>query len=315
MKMEKGRWVTVRYERNERNGQYRISVWKIDHNYELAFTLEGHDDCVNSVSFRADHLQLASCSDDKSVKIWSLESGQELGVLNHESKVADVEFSKAGDRLISSTGRIVLVWSLEGEPRILSCITVATSDIFPVALFNPVNENEVFVSGRINGEIGVWNIGQDMCMATNATPAEVVCMSVSPVGSRVACFFRNNTGAIIDFQLDTSVALAVGDGNDACFDGAGERLAVTEGSDIIILNAASAEPLLVIDCTKGSLDHKNRNLVLNIGWDATSNNIFATLWYRSVVFDSATGDILAVEEIRSSCYCRVRDIHHQMVLL
>ncbi|OHW95967.1 vegetative incompatibility protein het-e-1 [Colletotrichum incanum] len=45
-------------------------------------TLEGHSDSVNSVAFSGDGMQLASASDDRTVKVWDAATGQCLRTLN-----------------------------------------------------------------------------------------------------------------------------------------------------------------------------------------------------------------------------------------
>lgn len=104
------------------------------------FTLHGHKEFVNSICFSADNLQMASCSQDTTVRIWCLHSGQELSVLKHDSEVIDVEFNMGGDRLVSSSRKGASLWSLQGEAKLLTFLSA--SEWLSIALFNPLNEDE-----------------------------------------------------------------------------------------------------------------------------------------------------------------------------
>ena len=76
--------------------------------------LEGHTDCVSSVCFSPDGRQLASGSDDKSVRVWDLSSGREVKKLEgHTERVSSVCFSPDGRQLASgSDDKSVRVWDL-----------------------------------------------------------------------------------------------------------------------------------------------------------------------------------------------------------
>lgn len=286
---------------------YYISIWSVHPSYERIFILRGHRLCVTSICFSANSLQLASGSADATVKIWSLETGRKLRTLAHGSDIRKVEFNMAGDRLLSLTEVGVYIWSLESS-ELSSVLPVGYK--FSVALFNPLNDNELLAVGK--NTIVVWNIceGQEN-MITEIIPPKVLCMAASPAGSKVAYFYDRAKGAIFDFQLDSSVDIGVGDGNDACFDGIGGRLAVTEAFNIIILDTITAQPLFVIDCSIGSPVQED---VTNIGWAANSNFVLATMWNRWILIDSETGNILHAQD-GEFCFCVVRAVFQHVVLM
>ena len=59
--------------------------------------MPGHTEEVRSVSFSPDGKYVVSGSDDKSVKIWSTESGEVVRTLNgHTNNVYSVSFSPDG---------------------------------------------------------------------------------------------------------------------------------------------------------------------------------------------------------------------------
>ncbi|MEH1884926.1 WD40 repeat domain-containing protein, partial [Nostoc sp.] len=70
---------------------------------------------VSSVSFSPDGKTLASGSDDKTIKLWNLETGKEIRTLTgHSKSVSSVSFSPDGKTLASgSADKTIKLWNLE----------------------------------------------------------------------------------------------------------------------------------------------------------------------------------------------------------
>ena len=67
-------------------------------------TLEGHSDYVFSVSFSPDGTKVASGSDDMTVKLWDVTSGECLQTLEgHSNYVNSVSFSPDGTKVASGS--------------------------------------------------------------------------------------------------------------------------------------------------------------------------------------------------------------------
>ncbi|SLM37979.1 g-protein beta wd-40 repeats containing, partial [Lasallia pustulata] len=81
-------------------------------------TLEGHSDQVNSVAFSPDGKQLASGSDDETVRIWDVAMGATLQTLEgHSDQVNSVAFSPDGKQLASgSDDETVRLWDVPTGP-------------------------------------------------------------------------------------------------------------------------------------------------------------------------------------------------------
>ena len=71
--------------------------------------LEGHRDNVRSVSFSPDGSLVATASRDHDVRIWDVETGEEVvSPLQHNSEVRDARFSPDGRWIVTAAGRAAL---------------------------------------------------------------------------------------------------------------------------------------------------------------------------------------------------------------
>ena len=76
-------------------------------------TLEGHlDDGVIAAAFSPDGQTLASGGNDKTVRLWDVQTGAPKAALEHGSNVYEVAFSSDG-KIIASAGHdgTILLWS------------------------------------------------------------------------------------------------------------------------------------------------------------------------------------------------------------
>ena len=80
----------------------------------------GHSEVVNCCVFSPDGLKVASCSEDKTIKLWDVAGGTELCTLGgHSGAVSQVKFHLATTLQIASCGkdRLLMLHDSKGELR------------------------------------------------------------------------------------------------------------------------------------------------------------------------------------------------------
>ncbi|KAG0279280.1 U3 snoRNP protein, partial [Linnemannia exigua] len=80
-----------------------IQLWDIKSG-EMVATLPGHTDEIGGIIYSPTGDQIASWSDDKTIRLWSTWTNKCLHTLNHKDAVLHVAYSPDGQQLISATG-------------------------------------------------------------------------------------------------------------------------------------------------------------------------------------------------------------------
>ena len=107
----------------KKNGQNTDVVGVKREGFNLTKSLHGHSDFVSSVIYLPDKEQLVSASTDKTLKIWSLASGQCVQTLQgHSDAVNSVIYLPDKDQLVSASGDNTLkIWSLASGQCVKPC--------------------------------------------------------------------------------------------------------------------------------------------------------------------------------------------------
>ncbi|KAL8823663.1 MAG: hypothetical protein Q9191_005655 [Dirinaria sp. TL-2023a] len=132
-------------------------------------TLEGHTHVVSAVAFSPDGSLLASASDDETVRLWNLATGQEVQKLKgHSDEVSAVAFSQDGSLLASaSDDQTVRLWDPATGQEVQK-LEGHTDKVNAVAFSQ---DGSLLVSASFNETIRLWNsaTGQEMQMLKGHT--------------------------------------------------------------------------------------------------------------------------------------------------
>ncbi|WP_044210258.1 WD40 domain-containing protein [Coleofasciculus chthonoplastes] len=212
-------------------------LWQAVNKLKPYNSLEEHDSSVNSVSFSPDGKILASGSEDKTIKLWNLETGEAIATLDeHDSSVISVSFSPDGKTLASgSEDKTIKLWNLEtGEA--IATLDEHDSWVNSVS-FSP--DGKTLASGSEDKTIKLWNLETGEAIATlDEHDSSVISVSFSPDGKTLASGSGDNTIKL--WNLETGKAISTLTGHDSgvisvSFSPDGKTLASGSGDNTIKL--------------------------------------------------------------------------------
>ncbi|KJA17515.1 hypothetical protein HYPSUDRAFT_124978, partial [Hypholoma sublateritium FD-334 SS-4] len=174
------------------------------------YILKGHTSNVTSVALSTDGRQIASGSSDKTVRIWDLETGKQVGepFRGHTDYVYlqySVAFSPDGRRVVSGSGDETLrIWDLETGKQIGEPWKGHTSLVMSVA-FSP--DGKCVVSGSWDNTVRIWNseTGTQVGEPLQGHTFWVMSVAFSPDGKRIASGSMDDTVQVWDSETGTQV--------------------------------------------------------------------------------------------------------------
>ncbi|QMS86793.1 protein kinase [Nostoc edaphicum CCNP1411] len=159
----------------------------VSENYFLPKPLKGHYSDVNSVAFSSDGTTLGSASDDKTIKLWNLASGQEIRTLKgHSNWIWTVGFSPDSKTLASGSADMkIKLWNLE-TGKLIRTLEGHSDGITSVA-FSPDGKTLASGSASKDMKIKLWKLETGKLIRTleghiNGVPSVVF----SPDGKTLA---------------------------------------------------------------------------------------------------------------------------------
>ncbi len=159
----------------------------VSENSFLPKPFKGHSSDVNSVAFSPDGTTLGSASDDKTIKLWNLVSGEEIRTIEgHSNWIWTVAFSPDSKSLASgSADKTIKLWNLE-TGKLIRTLQGHSDGVTSVA-FSPDGKTLASGSASKDKTIKLWNLETGKLIRTleghtNGVPSVVF----SPDGKTLA---------------------------------------------------------------------------------------------------------------------------------
>ena len=145
-------------------GDYRgahgeVEVWRVrDQHRERV--MKGHTQKVVSVCVSSDGRLVASGSDDKTAKVWEVESGTDLKTFTGHSVEVTCVGIRDGHLLVTGSGdHTIRLWEV-GSGETIRVLEGHTNEVTSLS-FN--NTFELIASGSADKTIKVWEVTQGVC--------------------------------------------------------------------------------------------------------------------------------------------------------
>jgi serine/threonine protein kinase len=152
----------------------------------------GHSDTVWSVAISPDGQTLVSGSEDDTIKVWNLNTGEEIYTINeHSDDVFSVAISPDGQTFVSGSGdETIKIWKFATGEEI-NTITEHSSAVFSVAI-SP--DSQFIVSGSHDKTVKVWKLSTGEKIRTLTEHSEAVYfVAISRDGHTVASGSNDKT--------------------------------------------------------------------------------------------------------------------------
>ncbi|KJA27638.1 hypothetical protein HYPSUDRAFT_197831 [Hypholoma sublateritium FD-334 SS-4] len=199
------------------------------------YVLEGTNG-VTFVALSPDGKHIAPGLSDKTVRIWDLETGKQVGepFRGHTDRVNSVAFSPDGRRVVSGSGDETLrIWDLEPTGKQISEPWKGHTSLVMSVAFSP--DGKCVVSGSRDNTVRIWNseVGEPLQGHTSA----VWSVAFSPDGKRIASGSLDATVRVWDSETGTQIGAPLqghtGPVLSVAFSPDGKHIASGSGDDTV----------------------------------------------------------------------------------
>ena len=263
--------------------------------------LSGHTDYVMSVAFSSDGTLLASGSDDRTVRLWDVQTGGVIKTFLHTNQVSSVSISVGCSMVASGTDSGVHLWDIHtGESK---CVILRENKVDCV-IFSPKNPQHLV--SIYDGKIQQWNVngheigptysGFHISFSSDHTQFALCNGQVVTVQS-------SDSGAVVaEFQVDDTTM-------NCCFSPDSRLIAAAAGYTVYIWDIISTEPHLV----ESFVGHARRISSLAF---LSPSTLISSAWDKSVKFwqigISPTDSVITKQKSTSSALASPNSVSLQV---
>eukprot|EP00038_Savillea_parva_P031352 m.85467 g.85467 ORF g.85467 m.85467 type:complete len:475 (-) comp9632_c0_seq2:2034-3458(-) len=162
----------------------------------------GHTDEVNAIRWDPSTKYLASCSDDCTAKIWSLEMDGPLQSLKHDNKIYSLKWNPAAPHdspvlASASFDHTTKIWNaLEG-----TCLFTLEGHASPVYSVNFSPDGHYLASGSFDKSVMIWSLKTGRVVQTCTAGGGIFEVCWNKDGKRLAACCQDSTVLVVDFNV------------------------------------------------------------------------------------------------------------------
>ncbi|CAL5324594.1 unnamed protein product [Camellia sinensis] len=179
-------------------------------------TFSGHQNEVNCVKWDPTGSLLASCSDDCTAKIWSMDQDNYVHNLReHAKEIYTVRWSPSGPGTNNPNQKLLLasasfdstvkLWDIE-LGRLICSLNGHRAPVYTID-FSP--NGEYLASGSLDNSLNIWSVKEGKIVKTCTRSGGIFEACWNKEGDKIAACSADNTVCAIDFRIEIGILKGV----------------------------------------------------------------------------------------------------------
>ncbi|KAF8834156.1 WD40 repeat-like protein [Paxillus ammoniavirescens] len=171
----------------------KTSQKSVDLTAKPLMTMSGHEDTIRQIAYLPGGEQIVTCSSDKTVRIWNVETGEQEGTtMEHKGEVIGLAVTSDGKRILSGVdAERIRVWDVETH----ELIEEWENETGGICCIVPPDDQLAASDGK-KGEIVIREIEEGgRSRHSIKAGSAVLSFRFSPNGEKLACAVGNTFGA------------------------------------------------------------------------------------------------------------------------
>jgi WD40 repeat protein len=211
-----------------------------------------HDDRINSIAFSPDGERFATASSDKTVRVWSVATGQQLLRLEHPYAIWDLRYSHDGRRLaaLAPEDADLQIWdATSGERQML----VEHEDLIWQAEYS--SDDRWIATASRDNSVAIWNAATGARTQRLVHPGPALGASFSPNSRWIVTWDAwGGPARIWEVATGTEVARFPTDGISsiawATFSPDGSRIVLSRDDGLVQIHSWRAKDIVSDICSR-----------------------------------------------------------------